>query len=280
MSSVAPDFSTSTATRQFAYGFGLLFRAAVTMIRTPSLWPWIAFPIALTMLLLTGSAWLTWSHGTDITSSMLAWPQSDGVAARLGAAAWHVANVVVHVVVFFVLAAVSWLLGNALASPFYERMSAAVEVITRGRVNDEVWDTRQMLLDLAASVVHTGACLMMYLSLACPAALLNLIPVVGQVAAFVLGTGFAAFFMAREVLDHPMSRRRFSLRRKLGLCRAHLWPVLGLGTGIVLLLGIPLANFLSMPAAVIAGTMLYLDLQEAGMIAEDAPPSPLPSSRL
>jgi CysZ protein len=270
--SAAPDFVTSPTARRFTYGLGLLPRSLHWMLTRPTLWPYLALPIALTTALILGALAATWAWGTDVTTTFLPPPSTEGWMGALALTLWKVSNGVVHLALFLGLSILSWFLGNALAAPFYELLSARVEGLVRGVELDEPFTLAQALRDVAQSLAHTTACLALWAALACPITALNLVPLAGQAVAFVAGLGVSGFFVAREALDHPMARRRMTLRRKLGLCWDHLATVEGLGVGITALLAIPFANFLSMPAAAIAGTLLYLDLQDAGLIPEDRPP--------
>jgi CysZ protein len=278
--SAAPDFVTSPTSRRFTYGLGLLPRSLRWMFTQPALWPYLALPVALTTALVVGAFAATWAWGTDVTTTFFPPPSPDGWMGALAFTLWRVSNAVVHLAIFLVLAVLSWFLGNALAAPFYELLSARVEGIVRGVEPDEPFTLSQALRDVAQSLAHTTACLALWAALACPITLINLVPLAGQAIAFIAGLGVSGFFVAREALDHPMARRRMTLRRKLGLCWGHLAAVEGLGVGVTALLAIPFANFLSMPAAAIAGTLLYLDLQDAGLIPEDPPPGwrPTPGS--
>jgi CysZ protein len=268
----SPDFVTSPVARRFSYGLGLIPRSIHWMFTRPSLWPYLAIPVALTTALLLGALAATWSWGTDITTTFLPLPSSNGWLGAMALTLWRISNAVVHLALFLVLAILSWFLGNALAAPFYEQLSARVEELVRGVTIEETFTVARALTDVAQSLGHTAACLALWAALSCPITALNLVPLAGQAVAFLAGLGVSAFFVAREALDHPMARRRLPLGRKLGLCWSHLAAVEGLGVGVTALLAIPLANFLSMPAAAIAGTLLYLDLQDAGLIPEDPPP--------
>ena len=124
-----------------------------------------------------------------------------------------------------------------------------------------------MASDVAIGILHSLYGALLYVSLFCPLLLLNLVPVLGQVAYTVIGGLLSAFFIAREVMDYSLSRRQLSFRQKLQLQRDNLSCVGGLGMSSFILLWVPLANLVSMPAAVIGGTLLYCELEQAGRLA-------------
>jgi CysZ protein len=88
-----------------------------------------------------------------------------------------------------------------------------------------------------------------------------LAPGVGPIVQGAVGFSFTALFFAIDYVDWAASRRELPARRRLRWAFAHLRPMLGLGTGIWLLLLVPIVNLVFMPAAVAGGTLLFLDLE-------------------
>jgi len=76
--------------------------------------------------------------------------------------------------------------------------------------------------------------------------------------------GATVWFVGQELMDVPLSRRRMSLRDKLGVLRDHRASVAGLGGVTALALLIPLANLVVMPIAVLGASLLYCDLVRLG----------------
>jgi CysZ protein len=97
-----------------------------------------------------------------------------------------------------------------------------------------------------------------------------LIPGVGQImslAAFAL----TAVYLGVDYIDWPAARRDWSVRDRLDFVRRELPAVAGFGTGVSVLLFIPLVNLLFMPAAVAGGTMLFVALGEGPEGGEEGP---------
>ncbi|MBW2402413.1 MAG: EI24 domain-containing protein, partial [Deltaproteobacteria bacterium] len=65
-----------------------------------------------------------------------------------------------------------------------------------------------------------------------------------------------------DYIDWPAARRDWSVRDRVAFTRRQLPAVAGFGTGVSLLLFIPLVNLFFMPAAVAGGTLLFLALQQ------------------
>jgi CysZ protein len=261
-----PDFLSSSLNRRLTYGLSLPARAANMMLTRRELWPYVAIPISLCAVLIIASSWATLHWGTELTRTFVSAPEASGWLADLGRTMWWITNAVVHAVLFGFLTVMSWFLAGILASPIYDRLSARVESLELGTPWTDDGGFTEALDDVWLGIQHTLLGVSLYLSLWCPMLLLNLVPVFGEIAYVVLGGAVSAFFVAREGLDYSLSRRRFSFRQKLNLMWAHLAVVEGLGLASLVLMWIPLANFISMPVAVIAGTLLYCDLEESGVI--------------
>ena len=85
------------------------------------------------------------------------------------------------------------------------------------------------------------------------------IPGVGQLISLV-GFALTAVFLGVDYIDWPAARRDWSVRDRVAFTRRQLPAVAGFGTGVWVLLFIPIVNLLFMPAAVAGGTMLFVDV--------------------
>ena len=85
------------------------------------------------------------------------------------------------------------------------------------------------------------------------------IPGIGQVISLV-GFALTAIYLGVDYIDWPAARRDWAVRDRVAFTRRQLAAVAGFGTGVWVLLFIPLVNLFFMPAAVAGGTMLFVDL--------------------
>jgi CysZ protein len=86
------------------------------------------------------------------------------------------------------------------------------------------------------------------------------IPGVGQAISLV-GFALTAVYLGIDYVDWPAARRDWSVGDRVGFARRQLPAIAGFGTGVWVLLFIPLVNLLFMPAAVAGGTMLFIELE-------------------
>ena len=260
-----------SAPLRFAYGLSLPVRGALFVIRHPTLWPWVFVPILITTALILGAFGITWTWGSTAAAALLSQPQGSGWYVSLLTVGWHLMSALVHAVIFAATAVFGWFLGGILASPFYDRLSDQVERIRLGSSIDEAFDLKTTATDIAFGIRHSIAGLVLYAGSLLLVVPLQIIPGLGALAYLVLSTTISSFFLAREVLDYSLSRRRIGFRGKLSIVWTERALTGGLGLGTVMLLWIPLANFFSMPASVVGGTLLFCDLKAAGHLPGEAP---------
>ena len=146
-----------------------------------------------------------------------------------------------------------------VAAPFNDALSEAVEHILTGETAPP-FSLSRMVADVARTVRLELLKVMLYLVVVGPMFLASfVIPVVGQAVSLV-GFALTAIYLGIDYVDWPAARRDWSVRDRLAFARRHLPAVAGFGTGVWLLLFIPLVNLLFMPAAVAGGTILFLSL--------------------
>jgi CysZ protein len=261
-----PDLRTASASQRFVHGFSLPITGARMMVERRELWPYAIGPVLLCGLLLGVSAALTLSWGGTLMRALFDQPDATGWLARMGRTLWWMGNALIHLVLFGLLSVMSLFLTRILASPLYDRLSARVEAMVLGRPWSDEAGWTGVALDVWMGIAHSVLAVALYLALSCPLLLLHLIPFAGSLAYSGLGGALASFFIARETLDYSLSRRRFSFTGKLRLLWTHLAAVEGLGLASLIFLWVPFVNLLSMPAAVIGGTLLYCQLEQEGLI--------------
>ena len=164
--------------------------------------------------------------------------------------------------VFYLVGVVAagWLFGLLaviLASPFLGALSACAEreAFGTGPDHDE---------NAGAAIVRTlrreGRKLAYHLPRLVAVFLLSLIPVVNVAAPF-LWFGFGAWMLAVQFVDYAAENRGREFRDTLALLRANRAAAFGLGAPAALLLAVPFAALVVIPAAVCGGAMLWRRLE-------------------
>ncbi|HEX6967956.1 MAG TPA: EI24 domain-containing protein [Micromonosporaceae bacterium] len=236
---------------QFLTGVGLFVRALGMYVRQPRLMLLGAIPALISAALFVAAYALLVYFVLDLAALFTPFADdwSDGwrtlvrgivVLALLGLGG---------LLVVLTFTAVTLLVGD----PFYEKISEQVEEWFGG-VSDECeapwW--RSLGRSLADSARLLGTTLL----IAVPLLVIGLIPVVGQLTAAVLGALVGGWFLALELVGVPFSRRGLTLADRRRILKQHRPVAQGFGTAVFLCFLIPLGAVLTMPAAVIGGTLL------------------------
>lgn len=145
----------------------------------------------------------------------------------------------------------------AVGDPFYERIRRHVEE-RAGGLPDAGAPARWYagLLDGLRMLVRAmlGGILIF---------LVGLVPVVGQVAAILLGALFAGWLLAVELTGRALDARGYDLRQRRRVLAGDRAGALGFGIATYLLFLLPLGAVIVMPAAVAGGTLLARQLVRA-----------------
>lgn len=234
---------------------------AVAVTR-PALWPFLAGPVLVTLLLFLVGAWGAWSFVGWAFSTVYE-PSPD--ASPWVATWWKVVELWLRIWAIAMLAVTLYFSSSILATPFNDLLSQKVETMRLGPYQEPFsWAT--LFGDLAQSLAHSILSLLLWFGVLLASTFLNFIPVFGTLAAIVVDTVATALLITRESMDGCQSRRRLSFAHKLLVLRT-LWPVY-LGFGLVgsAFVWIPGVNLLVVPLSIAGGTMLYCDLEREGRI--------------
>lgn len=152
------------------------------------------------------------------------------------------------------------MLGRIIGAPFNSKLSEGVEEAYLGIQRNSSSSLGAMVAEGAGSVVTAIGRLLLFLLLYPPILVTQLIPVVGIFIFPVLSTLYGAFALSFDFTESSWERHLPGFRNRLRFMREHLGAFLGFGLGAVVMMLIPFVNFLLIPVAVAAGTLLYLDI--------------------
>jgi CysZ protein len=216
--------------------------------------PWAVVPVVLNVGLVV-AALVSVVLLTPLAVDWLLWARP---AAPGPAFVWKVLTWTLALWLFVVAMVVLYLSSGVVGSPFYDRLAQAVERVETGVEPPETWGEWAGLT--AASVGHSAAALLLWAVALVVLSLLGLIPVVGAVIELVLSILLTVVLVSREMVDGALTRRRLSFLAKIRFMWRHAAAMLGLGCATGALVWIPLLNFVVIPAAVVGGTLLVLEL--------------------
>jgi uncharacterized protein involved in cysteine biosynthesis len=228
--------------RSFWFGLTLPLRSLRLVLAHPRLLFWCALPILLTAVIyawiiaraqLAAHAWL--SH------QMALWGLSPG--------GWleKITLLLAQLLLLLIGAFTFSFVAGVAASPFNDLLAESTEPFALGlpaapRVG-LAHKLRLLGIDVLKTIAATGATL--------AALLLSFVPVV-NLAAFAL----ACLLLTFQYISYPQTRRGLGLADGVAFLRARLFACLGFGIAHSLLFTIPFVSALTLPLAVVGGTLL------------------------
>jgi CysZ protein len=240
-----------SAGSQFFFGVRLLGRGFATFARSPRLVLLGAIPAVIAFAVVLAALITLWAFSGDVASWLT--PFADDWSSG-----WRDA-VRAFVVVALVLAslAVAVLTYTALAlligDPFYEVISERVEARLGGMPGGV---ERPWYRTFRRNLVDSIRLIALGIAINTPLFFLGFIPVAGQTVVPVLNAIVSGWLLAVELTGIPFNRRGIFLAERRRLLRANRSMALGFGIPAFLLLLIPLAALVVVPAAVAGGTLM------------------------
>ncbi|NMO14743.1 sulfate transporter [Pyxidicoccus fallax] len=259
--SAVPVIGPRAHLSDFFQGMGLLGRALSLVFRSKRLFALSALCAVITAVALAGLIWLLWRHAPGVLESFWARPES-----WYGRAAWTTVLVLSSLVVWVVGANV---VPPLLLAPLQDPLSETTEAVVGGD-DGPPFTLASFVRGIVTGVAHTLARLFFLLVGLAVLLPLHLIPVVGSVLWTVLGSLWTMTWMAGEFLAAPMTRHLYPFAEVRRMLRERRALCLGLGAGVYVLLWVPILNTFFLPLAIVAGTLLFRGLRDAGLL----PPPP------
>lgn len=236
-------------------------RGALFIRAHRELWKYAAAPLVISTVFL-GTAYVTAYYFISRTAA----PYADGTWYLK--VLYYVVAVVVTVLLLVIIFFLFTRLASAIAAPFNDLISEKTEELTRGTFGETPFSFIGLLKDSGRSIAHSFKILGIYLAVLTAGLPILLVPAAGGLLYTALGGVLTSYMFAYEYLGYPMDRRRLSFSQKRRFLRSHLGSVLGFGLGNLVAASIPLINLLFIPAAVVGGTLLYLDIDSAADVSD------------
>jgi CysZ protein len=248
-----------------------VLRGALFLWNHPVLWKYAAAPIGMSLLVLSVAYYLLYRF-------FVSWIGGFVGQEWYWQALYYVlvvfASVLVLVAFFFIFI----LLAKAISAPFNELISEKTEELVAGRFHAAPFSFIQLFKDSGRGIAHSLRILAVYLGLIMASLFFLLVPGIGVILYTVTTVLISAYMLAYEYLGCPMDRRRFSFREKRLFLRSHLRWAMGFGLGNALIASIPGLNIMFIPAAVVGGTLLFLDLDDLARGSSEVKPEAAPTA--
>jgi CysZ protein len=145
-----------------------------------------------------------------------------------------------------------------ITSPFLSLLAEKVEEQVTGEPVPALESLSAALYEIPRSIARELRKVMYYIPMALGVFVLSWIPAVNVLAPllwFILG----AWMMSLQFVDYPMDNHRFPFTQVRDACASRRLSSLSFGGVVAFVSGIPLANMIVIPAAVIGATLLWCE---------------------
>ncbi len=254
--------------RRFRTGFSFPFRGLGFLKREPMLLPLAIMPAVLNLGLAVVGLAVAFMNADDLAGWLWQRPESVDFWSGTLSVLWVVLAVLLALVMGTLWLVVVYALAGLLATPFTDYLTEQVERRVLG-LADEEFQLARFLRDVSWSILHSGLNLAAWVLIMAPMLLLNLLPGVGNVAFTIISGAATSLFLAREMHDGCMTRRRLSWWRKQQLIMEHGALMAGFGCGTMVLFWLPGLNLVMLPVAHVGGALLYSRLALHGHVPRD-----------
>jgi CysZ protein len=239
---------------QLATGVRDFGRGVSVLNAHPRLWKWIIAPAVVTGLLIAGSI---------VGILRVVDPVSSWIVRHLPSVIAHLASSVVTALIVVVLVAAALLVfvpvAGMIAGPFNEILSEHIESQLTGRPSAP-FSLRAFVHGFARGVSHGVRRLLATLLGLVLVFALGFVPVIGTIAAMLLGAWLTAHGAAYDCYDAVLARRAMSYRDKIGYLARHRQRTLGLGATVATLLLVPGVNLVALGLGAAGATVAAVAL--------------------
>ena len=249
----------------FLEGFAAPREGFAYMCRHPRLWRYAAVPVVLNLLITSAVLSLLLLAATYFAVKIH--------PKFAGGWGWRVLEVGVAAALLAAVVALSlgaWVLLNGiLCGHYYGKLAREVE-LQLGMRPDQITDI-SLRAQVADTLLDLGALIGINVGLLA----LNVVPLVGSLAAVVLTLYFDWMIFGREYLDFPLSLRGMRRADKRAFARRHRGHTLGLGAAAFCCTFVPVVGSVVLSTAAVGAVLLHRRLQAAeGAAAPPAVPPP------
>lgn len=231
----------------------------LTMLPEPGIRGFVIVPLVANILLFGALATLLWSYVGGFAAVL-----TDFLPDWLGFITWIVWPLV-WLAGGLLTGYISTLLVLLFTSPFHALLAEKVEERLTGQPVPALEGTLAALGEVPRAFLRELNKFAYYIPIALFVLIISFIPglnVFSPLLWFILG----AWMMSLQFLDYPMDNHRLPFSEVRNACASRRLTSMGFGGAVAFVSGIPLANLILIPAAVIGATLLWCEqFREQGL---------------
>lgn len=255
----------SSRSGRFAVGFAAVPRAVGMILCSPKMMALAAVPAVISLIILLGLIVLSVGYGDDMLRLLWSPPSEPESWWMWTFSVLHVITEWLARLVFIALSVVfTFFLSLVVAEPFVDLLSETTEERLGSLGEAAPFRIAGLLVELRAALGDVSLDVGVLLLLQIPIFALLLIPFVGGFLHVVVQSVIGAFFTGLEITSSALGRRGFHGRQRWRILLSHEAEVLGIGSGVLIIMFVPLAQLLTFPIAVVAGTIAVVEIEGRG----------------
>jgi CysZ protein len=222
---------------------------AIPLLTKPGIRIYVIVPLMINLVLFGALVW----YGYSLFEPFVGWLMSfvPGFLDFIKWLIWLFFGVLAALTVFFSFTPVA----NIIAAPFNALMSEHIEAHLTGIPVSSDTSFARMAIDAITSQLGKLLYILLWVL---GLFLVSLIPVINLIAP-VLWVVFGSWLLSMEYFDYPMGNHDIVFDDQKKRLRERRGIALGFGGGVMIMTSIPIINFIAMPVAVAAATLLWVE---------------------
>ncbi|MCW9024444.1 MAG: sulfate transporter CysZ [Gammaproteobacteria bacterium] len=229
-------------------GANYIFKA-LPLLNKPGIRPYVILPLLINTFLFAGLIWFLSGQFGQLVEQWM--PNLPDWLSWLSWIIWFLFGITILVILFFSFT----LLANLVGAPFNSYLSSAVENYLTGNKPET---GLSLFTEVKKSLAGELKKILYFVLWAIPLFIISLIPGINFFSPFLWAL-FGAWMMSIEYADYPLGNAGLNFPEIRQTLRQKSILSLGFGGMVMLVSVIPLFNFMIMPVAVIAATIMHVD---------------------
>ena len=238
-----------------ALGISYLFKA-LPLLTKPGIKSYVFIPLLINIIIFSIGIYFGFVYYDEYMNRFLDTTDMWGWVASLVEIFKPILYVLFALTLLVVIFYTFSILANVIAAPFNSLLAEATEKYLTGNTANDSGGMKQLMKDVIPIILMEIRKLIYMVLWSIPfLILLFIIPLVGPIIWFL----FTAWMMSLQYMDYPMGNHRLKFREQRRLQADSRLLSLGFGGITMGASMIPLVNFIVMPTAVIAATILWVE---------------------
>ncbi|WP_198264573.1 sulfate transporter CysZ [sulfur-oxidizing endosymbiont of Gigantopelta aegis] len=236
-------------------GVSYLFKA-LPLLTKPGLKSFVLIPLMINIFFFSIGIYFAFDYFADFmdwaldTSGLWSWVAA--IVDLVKPILYFFFGLVLLVLIFYTFSIVA----NIIAAPFNSLLAEATEKFVTGQSLDDTGSFKQILKDIIPTILMELKKLVYMILWSIPFLLmLFFIPIIGPIIWFL----FTAWMMSLQYMDYPMGNHKLNFNQQRSLQGKQRLFSMGFGGVTMGASMIPIVNFIVMPTAVIAATLIWVE---------------------